>query len=525
MTTSMEKLMKSNPSLMLASHRAECLPLVNDRLRRTKTVVATITLLGLSLSLSFSRALGAQERNNQEFNLNLTGDSIIMTPATVHQNDPRFAALVKLIREGDASATNLEEMFPSRNAYPAPTAGGAAPGGGAWLGADPAMLKELQWMGFNLFSMANNHVFDFGTQGILDTIQVLDQAGAVYAGIGETLGKARSPGYLMTAHGRVALISCTSSFLESSVAGDPRPDMRGRPGLNPLHYQTIFQVDAEAFATLEKIKATLVPDEAEGSHPSTAPTHSGARMNFPIKANPRNGFTPPVFELSDRAAIITKADQRDVEAISRSIRDARKMADYVIVSIHAHEGSPTPDKLFTPAQFLVEFAHAAIDAGADVFMGHGPHTVRGIEIYKGKVIFYSLGGIWMQENIIPGQPQDFYTKLHLKADALPSEGYDAWGQDDMATHPDDPLTFSDISARRYSVVARVIFRDGHPDEVVLNPVDITMTPRADAGVPTIADPSWGAEVLKHLQTLSQPFGTHILIQNGVGVIKVNESNH
>ena len=44
-----------------------------------------------------------------------------------------------------------------------------------------------------------------------------------------------------------------------------------------------------------------------------------------------------------------------------------------------------------PPDFLIELAHKSIDSGADAFVGHGPHLLRGIEIYKGKPIFYDLG--------------------------------------------------------------------------------------------------------------------------------------
>src|SRR5260221_3000759 len=66
----------------------------------------------------------------------------------------------------------------------------------------------------------------------------------------------------------------------------------------------------------------------------------------------------------------------------------------MIATIHAHQGDSVLQAfLFEdhPPDFLVELAHNAIDNGADAFVGHGPHIIRGIEIYKGKPIFYDLG--------------------------------------------------------------------------------------------------------------------------------------
>ena len=177
-----------------------------------------------------------QGASSQEFNLTMVGDSEIVTPATVHQNNPRFMAVVNAMRQGDAAFTNLEEALAfSPQCVPSPSTGR-----GQWHRAVPASLKQLQWMGFNLFGAANNHSMDYGIQGLLDTIQVLKQGGAVYAGIGETLGEARAPGYLSTPHGRVALITCASLFPDDSPAGRRDPTCEGRPGISPLHHETVY---------------------------------------------------------------------------------------------------------------------------------------------------------------------------------------------------------------------------------------------------------------------------------------------
>src|SRR5262249_5007451 len=67
-------------------------------------------------------------------------------------------------------------------------------------------------------------------------------------------------------------------------------------------------------------------------------------------------------------------------------RKAKQSADLVLVSLHwgVH---------FTarPCDYQVTVAHAAIDAGATAIIGHHPHQLQGIELYKGCIIFYSLG--------------------------------------------------------------------------------------------------------------------------------------
>jgi poly-gamma-glutamate capsule biosynthesis protein CapA/YwtB (metallophosphatase superfamily) len=116
------------------------------------------------------------------------------------------------------------------------------------------------------------------------------------------------------------------------------------------------------------------------------------------------------FELSDKPGVVTIPDPKDVAALTHSIRDAREFSNYVVASIHAHEGAAGADRLEVPAQFVVQYAHAAVDAGADVFVGSGPHVLRGIEIYKGRVIFFSLGNFIFENWLVVPQPTPFYVR-------------------------------------------------------------------------------------------------------------------
>jgi hypothetical protein len=177
-----------------------------------------IALAGLLFTSLVGLPIHAQDRRKDlgDFNLTLVGDNNIVTLATARQNNPRFMALVDEIRKGDAAFNNLETTFPGPDDYP----GGAPRSENIF--SDPSLLKELQWIGFNLYGTANNHSLDYGIPGMLNTIQVLKQAGAVYAGTGVDLGHARAPGYLSTAHGRVALISTASTFPQDSPAGQTR---------------------------------------------------------------------------------------------------------------------------------------------------------------------------------------------------------------------------------------------------------------------------------------------------------------
>ena len=441
-----------------------------------------------------------------DFNLTLVGDNIIFTPAAVRQNNPRFMAAVDEIRKGDAAFANLETTFAGPDAYPA-----GAPRTEN-LFADPAVLKGLQWMGFNLFGTANNHSMDYGVQGLVDTIKVLKQYGAVYAGTGVDLGHARAPAYLSTSHGRVALIACASTFPQDSPAGQTRPDIRGRPGLNPLRYDVHYRVNAADFESLRKLNDDLKLMATPGGM-NSFPTLG---FVFPPSGPSGNYGTYVTFEQSDKPGVYTNTDKRDLAGLTNSIRDSRYFADYVLASIHAHEGVPgqPAGAVEIPAQFVVEYAHAAIDAGADVFVGSGPHVLRGIEIYKGKVIFYSLGSFIMEDLIVSPESSTMYDKHNLGIEALPSDAHNArsdYGRKDELSWP---LYWQ-------SAVARVVFRDGRPAEIKLTPVALGFGYRpVDGGWPEVADVKEATQILERLQKLSEPYGTKIQISNGVGTITI-----
>jgi poly-gamma-glutamate synthesis protein (capsule biosynthesis protein) len=76
----------------------------------------------------------------------------------------------------------------------------------------------------------------------------------------------------------------------------------------------------------------------------------------------------------------------DIEKMTEAVKKAKENSDFVIVSMHA--GNEYVQK---PNQFQINFAHAAIDAGAELVIGHHPHVLETVEKYNGKYIFYSLG--------------------------------------------------------------------------------------------------------------------------------------
>ena len=457
--------------------------------------------LSMAAVLVLIGPLSAQEgAARPEFHITLAGDAIINTAPEVRESDPGFMGVVNALRKGDASTLNFEGTFAhSPEAYP------IFDSGGTWIHTDPDRLEGLQWMGFNMFSAANNHSVDLGVPGLLDTIKVFKRGGAVYAGIGENLATARATAYLQTVKGRVGFISRATTFSASAPAGQARQDMRGRPGLAPLRFLTTYKVDKPTFEALQKMRQDL----KIGGRDSVG---AESRLVMSLRGG-RYGASAITFELGDSPGIVTTANPDDLQDYTDRIRDAKQMAHYVVAYTHAHEGAP--ESRMVPAQFVTEYARAAVDAGADIWAGSGPHVLRGIEIYKGKVILYSLGNFIFENDLVIPQPQDNYNRYNLGVEALPAEFFNARTDFDRRTWPANPLMWE-------SVVADVTFRDGRPATVTLTPLTLGFgNKRTDRGYPRLADLEMANKILQDLQELSRPFGTNIAIEDGIGTITID----
>jgi poly-gamma-glutamate synthesis protein (capsule biosynthesis protein) len=357
-------------------------------------------------------------------------------------------------------------------------------------------LDELKWAGFRLFGVANNHAFDFGTEGLLSNLRNLRQAGVVYAGAGENLARARAPGYLDTKKGRVALIACASTFSILSPAGTQRPDMQGRPGLNPLRFKTTYTVEPATLASLR----TLARANSAGE--GATPANEGDLR-----------FLGATFRAGDKPGVATEPDARDLKEITAEVREARRMADWVIVSIHAHEGAPADRE--APAQFLVTFAHAAIDAGADLFVGHGPHVLRAVEIYKGKPIFYSVANFIFQNEALPFQPQESYDQFNLPLEATTADYFDVRSANDTRSFPADQKIWE-------SVVAEAVFNKKRElQQIELYPITLGFhESRTKRGRPLPASGELATSIIDRVSKLSKAMGTNVVMQDGRGVVNV-----
>ena len=421
-----------------------------------------------------------------EFSLALTGDSLITRPLSPYK-EPEYQKLIELLRSQDAAFTNLEMSLHDYETYP------MVESGGLHLRADPAIAKELVWAGFRLASLANNHILDWGVTGLRLTRKYAQAAGLVVAGVGESLSDARAPAFLETARGRIGLVATASTFTLNAPAGNSSGDIPARPGLSPLRFSTTSVVTTTAMAAIRNL---------------------AAEMRLTLPQGDRISFLGRTFQLGDRPALRTMPSQADVERIASAVSNARRLSDITIVSIHAHEGVGGTFNTSEPAQFLVTFAHAMIDAGADVFVGHGPHVLRGIEIYKGKPIFYSLGNFVYENETVQRLPADDFEAFGLS----PSQGI----ADLNETRYDHDRTGSPAQREIWeSVVAVPRWRNRTLHEVDLYPISLGFgRPETFRGRPMLAADNLSRKIIGDLQRLSAPLGTKIEYRDGTGIVAI-----
>ncbi|RWG76375.1 MAG: CapA family protein [Mesorhizobium sp.] len=418
------------------------------------------------------------------FTMVAVGDLIVSRAVTKSQ-DSGFGDVVKILRNADTTFGNLEvNAFDIRsfNGYP------QAEYGGAYHLSLPEVGQDLKAMGFNILGRANNHSFDWGVEGMRETSRVLDQNGIIHAGVGENLAQAGAARFFETARGRVALLSCASTFKPMARAGDPAGEAPGRPGLNALRLAQSIVVSPEMLENVRLISSALPSD-------------------IPFREDPvKVVLAGTTYKAGDKIGYSFEPDARDVADILRNVRRGKQFSDFCIVANHCHEPGNWSDE---PPDYERSFAHRLIDAGADAYVGHGPHQLRGIEIFKGRPIFYSLGNFFQDDLGTPTGAEMFgdYAKdprVHTDAEVKVAE---------MASYS-DPVFWE-------SIVARSQFKQNQLAELRLYPIELGRLRRfADRGVPRLVNQEEAKTILERLQKLSEPFGTEIAIENDVGVIRL-----
>jgi poly-gamma-glutamate capsule biosynthesis protein CapA/YwtB (metallophosphatase superfamily) len=217
--------------------------------------------------------------------------------------DYPFAATRDILRQSDIAIGNLEA--------PLTSSGVEFTDKKFRFKTEPKAAAALKNAGFTHLSLANNHILDFGAEGLRQTLAALDANAIIYSGAGLNLALARKSGMVEVKGVKVAFLSYSLTYPEEFFAGAEKAGTT--PG-----YASVFTAD---------------------------------------------------------------------------ITQAKKSADCVIVSFHW--GGEGEDR---PKPYQVSAAHKAVDAGADIIIGHHPHVLQGVEQYNNGVIFYSLGNFAFGSN-------------------------------------------------------------------------------------------------------------------------------
>jgi poly-gamma-glutamate capsule biosynthesis protein CapA/YwtB (metallophosphatase superfamily) len=197
-------------------------------------------------------------------------------------------------------------------------------------GRKPQVLEALVDSGFDIVSLAGNHLADAGVAGIEDTIGWLKNHNVAYVGAGMNLTEARAHVILERNGNRFG-------FLDYNCVG---------------------------------------PKETSASSDKAGCAFVNIITHYELDYATPGG--PPM--------IYTWAETSSLNAMLNDIRQLRPLCDILVVSFHKGLGH-TPAKL---AAYEQQISYAAIDAGADIITGHHAHILQGIEIYKGKPIFHGM---------------------------------------------------------------------------------------------------------------------------------------
>ena len=408
------------------------------------------------------------------------GDAII--GRRIQPDFPGYKELCPYIESADASFFNLETTLSEEGECCS-----AQQSGGTYLRTTPKVLPDLEKFGFNMTSFNNNHAFDFSVDGFLSTLEAVELTDLVHAGTGRTLGEASKPRYLETSAGRVALIAVNTNFTPDMMAGEQTPRVPGRPGINGMNIDKYVRVTEREMSLVKELAEKTGINVAKNILVKEGYAHAS-------KENEET-LGELKFVLGDKCEYVMEADRADIERVKRAIYEAKLQADYIMVSIHSHQLSG--DAKENPSQFLIDFAHECIDCGANAIIGHGPHLLRPIEVYKDCPIFYSLGDFILQLYNIELAPAEFFTKYGLHPDSTVHDLLKKRSKDFTIGLMTDPRMF-------LTVLPIWEAEDGKLKSLKLVPIELAMDGnKSEIGLPRICD---AQKVVSYLGKMSAPYG-------------------
>ena len=358
----------------------------------------------------------------------ITGDVAPMREVTEH--DARLRAL---LHGAEVTFGNLETPLTDR---------GARAEKASTHRAHPDRVADVKAFGFDVVTLANNHMLDYGQEGLEDTLDVLARAGVAAIGAGKCRADALRPVVRDTVNGGVAFVGLCAALPPGFAATDERG------GVAPVRVQQCVALDP------------ALQQEQPGGAPF----------------------------------MHTVANEADVTAACDAIRTVRDEARLVVVALHwgiPHGFAARSYGIL--AEYQRPVAHKLVDAGADIVVGHHPHVVHPVERYRDGLIAYSLG------NYV------FHSWGHLSAaspDVMPSGA--APGPVEQTLRLDMPLApFRNPFGAEEMLESVVVVID--PPAGPRGPLSVRFVPTVmRSGDPWIPDPTRCADVLTRLMRPALP---------------------
>lgn len=314
--------------------------------------------------------------------------------------------------------------------------------------AAPDDLGAMARAGFDVGTVAGNHAYDLGTRGVLDTIAHAERFGIATTGTGADLEAAERPAVAERGGVRIGVLSF-------NCVG-PR----------------------ESWATSRKAGSAYVK----------VLTHYDLD-----DLNPGN---PP--------QIYTFCDRRSLSRMTEAIAAAKEELDVVVVALHKGYGH-TPARI---DDYEYEVARAAIDAGADAVVGHHPHIMRGVEMYRGRAIFHGLGNfVTVTDALTPSEDSD-------------SEELKAWAKRRVEMYgfaPDPDMPGYPFHPESRNTAIAVLDVDGGAVRPALIPCWID----GEARPVPLTSPDAGADVVSYIEDISRRAGLGTRFQWDDGVVRVS----
>jgi poly-gamma-glutamate capsule biosynthesis protein CapA/YwtB (metallophosphatase superfamily) len=318
------------------------------------------------------------------------------TPTVSTADDARalVADIAPLMAAADATMVNLETVvgdLPPLDAYPAKR---------FLIQSPPIVIDALHQMGVDAVTLGNNHAYDWRDAGVASTIAQLDRAGVQWAGAGADAAQAQAGQVIEVGDLRLGLVSATT--VNGDFVNDSLPAADEEPPAD-LDAKDAWQYEERAFrygglgdpafvvpalrrpSTMWELFETLEPSLPESASAELWQEVTRVYPELQDWVARRGHGGAALFQRFEVARQVT------------ALRAAG--AELVVVQIHG--GFQFSE---VPSEFLRRAAHDAIDAGADLVVGHHPHVLQGFEWYRGHLVAYSLGNFLFDQDFLSTFP-------------------------------------------------------------------------------------------------------------------------